>query len=231
MLNGNSKSVNRPDTNSVVFQSKWAAIAARNTQIYRKVFKCLPDDTVTTWSDYKAFLAWADRLSRSQISPGEMATAPKTQLDENVDKNNQRFPGDPAGLTLKHSRLKDEKAGDGSGVGSTKQPDNSSESAGVSTSHTEQKQPSGGADGEGAGGDAAPLPPSSGREGTQGSSNNQAPAPQGFSDEEMKQMEELLDETQGNLVVFSTRWLEKESASGNLVRAFSTRYSLSVPPC
>ncbi|MBW0478538.1 hypothetical protein O181_018253 [Austropuccinia psidii MF-1] len=43
------------------FYSVWMAVASRNTQIFRSVFRCVPDDNVTTWQRYKEFAAWENR--------------------------------------------------------------------------------------------------------------------------------------------------------------------------
>lgn len=43
----------------------WAAAAAYNTEVYRQVFQCMPDDTVTTWAAYKNTAVHSDKLARS----------------------------------------------------------------------------------------------------------------------------------------------------------------------
>lgn len=37
------------------YKDVWLAAAVRNTQIYRKVFRCIPDDLVQTWKQYREF--------------------------------------------------------------------------------------------------------------------------------------------------------------------------------
>lgn len=37
------------------FQSLWNSRARQNTEVYRKVFHAVPDDTVRNWNDYKEF--------------------------------------------------------------------------------------------------------------------------------------------------------------------------------
>lgn len=37
------------------YKDVWLAAAARNTQVYRKVFRCMPDDLVQTWKQYREF--------------------------------------------------------------------------------------------------------------------------------------------------------------------------------
>lgn len=39
------------------------------TEIYRKVFHAIPDDTVTTWKRYKEFVAYHDRLRKPVSRP------------------------------------------------------------------------------------------------------------------------------------------------------------------
>ena len=36
----------------------WLRRAQRNTRLYREVFHCIPDDTVSTWAEYRRFLAY-----------------------------------------------------------------------------------------------------------------------------------------------------------------------------
>lgn len=44
----------------------WAAVAERNTLLYRRALRVVPDDTVKTWSEYKWFVAYAERLAKAQ---------------------------------------------------------------------------------------------------------------------------------------------------------------------
>ncbi|KAG5366147.1 Phospholipase D1 [Yarrowia sp. B02] len=44
----------------------WLATAEKNTKLFREVFRCQPDDEVTTWRDYKDFTTYAERFSMSQ---------------------------------------------------------------------------------------------------------------------------------------------------------------------
>ncbi|QNP99062.1 Phospholipase D1 [Yarrowia lipolytica] len=44
----------------------WLATAEKNTRLFREVFRCQPDDEVTTWRDYKDFTTYAERFSMSQ---------------------------------------------------------------------------------------------------------------------------------------------------------------------
>ncbi|EMD31659.1 hypothetical protein CERSUDRAFT_77949 [Gelatoporia subvermispora B] len=42
----------------------WSACAVHNTEIYRKVFHAIPDDLVTTWKQYKGFIAHHERPNK-----------------------------------------------------------------------------------------------------------------------------------------------------------------------
>ncbi len=222
------------------YVNKWIAVATRNTQIYRKVFKCVPDDMVTTWSEYKAFLAWGDRLARSQV-PDEGNG--KAELDEHADKMDQKFPihpgaGQDAGKKSdEKSEAADQKLEEGapplppstartgplsSKEGSTAAKVKEDLSSRMHKSSTRESLSKGG---EG----AEEKQPSSDQpqphqqhqqkehQHQQHQQQQQQSKEPGFSADELRQMEELLEETQGHLVVFSTRWLEKEGVSGNLL--------------
>ncbi|GAA5854566.1 hypothetical protein JCM8547_004887 [Rhodosporidiobolus lusitaniae] len=47
------------------YKDVWLAAAVRNTQIYRKVFRCMPDDLVQTWKQYREFQAWTERHNKA----------------------------------------------------------------------------------------------------------------------------------------------------------------------
>lgn len=47
------------------YKDVWLAAAARNTQVYRKVFRCMPDDLVQTWKQYREFQNWAERHNKA----------------------------------------------------------------------------------------------------------------------------------------------------------------------
>ncbi|KAJ2932640.1 hypothetical protein H1R20_g4455, partial [Candolleomyces eurysporus] len=46
------------------WKEKWIASATHNTEIYRKVFHAVPDDLITTWKQYKDFVAHHERFAR-----------------------------------------------------------------------------------------------------------------------------------------------------------------------
>ncbi|KAK9459841.1 uncharacterized protein V1516DRAFT_678148 [Lipomyces oligophaga] len=48
------------------YYDMWLAHATNNTTIYRKVFKCQPDNEVKTWKDYKSYQSYAEEFANSQ---------------------------------------------------------------------------------------------------------------------------------------------------------------------
>ena len=48
------------------FWDQWDAVAQHNTAVYRRVFRPMPDNEVKTWSEYKEFFAFAERLAKAE---------------------------------------------------------------------------------------------------------------------------------------------------------------------
>ena len=44
----------------------WHAVAENNTKLYRQVFRCMPDNEVKTWKEYKEYAAYSERFSNAQ---------------------------------------------------------------------------------------------------------------------------------------------------------------------
>ncbi|KAF1962437.1 phospholipase D [Byssothecium circinans] len=44
----------------------WHAAAENNTKLFRQVFRCMPDNEVKTWKEYKEYAAFGERFSQSQ---------------------------------------------------------------------------------------------------------------------------------------------------------------------
>ncbi|RIA88621.1 hypothetical protein C1645_739257 [Glomus cerebriforme] len=55
----------------------WQRTATINTEAFRKVFRCVPDNNVTSWSDFKKFLP-----NRSKILPGHVHDTDKLTNEE-----------------------------------------------------------------------------------------------------------------------------------------------------
>nr|GAT50596.1 phospholipase D [Mycena chlorophos] len=73
----------------------WVASAVHNTEIYRRVFHAVPDDTVTTWKAYKDFVLHHERLKKQPIDdpghPEGVARVP-SEVEDNLAPPNGRSP-------------------------------------------------------------------------------------------------------------------------------------------
>ena len=48
------------------FWDQWNAVAQHNTEVYRRVFRPMPDNEVKTWSEYKEVFAFGERLAKAE---------------------------------------------------------------------------------------------------------------------------------------------------------------------
>ncbi|KAF9351259.1 hypothetical protein BGX26_010701 [Mortierella sp. AD094] len=60
------------------YECWWKRVAATNTEIFREVFRCVPDDTVQTWDQYKAFVPNPKKVLAGHVAM-EGATAEKVK--------------------------------------------------------------------------------------------------------------------------------------------------------
>lgn len=56
----------RDPLNESFFLDTWHAVAENNTKLFRTVFRCMPDNEVKTWKEYKEYVAYGERFSQSQ---------------------------------------------------------------------------------------------------------------------------------------------------------------------
>ncbi|PGH03648.1 phospholipase D [Blastomyces parvus] len=75
------------------FQSLWNSRAKQNTEVYRKVFHAVPDDTVRNWNDYKEFFEYNFRSPVAEEKKKEEGKTrePQPYLMGHVVREN--FPG------------------------------------------------------------------------------------------------------------------------------------------
>ncbi|EKG10756.1 hypothetical protein MPH_12139 [Macrophomina phaseolina MS6] len=52
--------------NDAFFLDTWNTIAENNTKLYRQVFRCMPDNEVRTWKEYREYAAFGERFAKSQ---------------------------------------------------------------------------------------------------------------------------------------------------------------------
>lgn len=163
------------------FNSVWLTVASRNTQILRKVFKCVPDDNVTTWQKYKEYQAWETRHTKP------VRDAPGVHDDE------LGTGGEGDQLSPHPQRARE--------LSATSAP---SSSTAQSEHHSRFGQDSGGLRPVGASGSGehvqseatAGVKP---RKKSVSKADRKANSEEGFSQVERDQMEEILKEVQGHL--------------------------------
>ncbi|KAI4257953.1 MAG: hypothetical protein L6R42_005375 [Xanthoria sp. 1 TBL-2021] len=52
--------------NDAFYTDTWHAVAENNTQLYRNVFRCMPDDEVKSWDQYREYTLYAERFAQAQ---------------------------------------------------------------------------------------------------------------------------------------------------------------------
>ncbi|KAA1090862.1 Phospholipase D1 [Puccinia graminis f. sp. tritici] len=227
------------------YHSVWTAIASRNTQIFRTVFKCVPDDKVTTWQGYKEFAAWESRHGkplRESARPASWNSGGNGE-EENLNmgnngssaaggegSSNRAEPQQPATpMTASRARGMSVASGGTMGVGrpgeghsraATTAAESDNLNSSTQTGHS--KEPTG----------TAALAASTGtisksgtttRKKSVGSTSKSAESKKavddraGFTAVERDQMEEMLTEVQGHLVLFPTRFMENEDLNNNFL--------------
>ncbi|OJD19879.1 hypothetical protein AJ78_00239 [Emergomyces pasteurianus Ep9510] len=82
----------------------WQTIAENNTKLYRSVFRCMPDNEVKTWKEYKEYTAYGERFADMQNSQ---------YYDESKSHPETTMASGPPGTAIVPSHLaKVEKVGD-----------------------------------------------------------------------------------------------------------------------
>ncbi|BGP39024.1 Phospholipase D1 [Rhodotorula kratochvilovae] len=276
------------------YKDVWLAAAARNTQIYRKVFRCMPDDLVQTWKQYREFQNWAERHNKAPKNVVPSGDEPphsnpaghsgqhgaggggsgggamgqgKDEGGQTMDKENSSRGTLDQGVHVAAGKIDEHMGVPGFGLwtrggditekevllekglgayddarnasgdkldvppaegiersrqrGSTisRRARSSTVAASEDSSATAVSGGNGGAgekDKKGRGRSSTLAGGNSKDGGDKGSSEGHD-HDEAFPEEERKQMEALLEEVTGQLVVFPTRFLEAESAGGNFL--------------
>ncbi|KAF9527594.1 phospholipase D [Crepidotus variabilis] len=166
----------------------WVASAAHNTEIFRKVFHAVPDDLITTWKQYKEFVAYHERLNKPATDNGPEPVA--------------RVPseaGDEGAPTTQPSDMNSEVSREGEDLPTSPPP---SAAAASSTTHPEEHQ-------------------------QQSKARRPAKGAEPFEKWEREEMEQLLGELNGHLILYSNRFLEGEDIANNFL--FNADRMLPLP--
>lgn len=169
------------------WRNVWLACAAHNTEIYRKVFHAVPDDLVTTWKQYKDFIAHHERLNqpaRESESREPVARVPSEAGDR--DSPGRPHPAENGHATdfARNTTTGKELNGD--------------------ASDTHPATPT------------SSTPPTAGTE-KDGRGRRAARGVEPFDEADREEMEHLLEELRGHLVLYPTRFLEGEDAANNFL--------------
>ena len=84
------------DPRSDTFQSLWNSRARTNTEIFRKVFHAVPDDTVRNWNDYKEFYEYYFQKSAAQSDDNNAEQKPARYMVGHVVRDD--FSAGAAGV-------------------------------------------------------------------------------------------------------------------------------------
>jgi phospholipase D1/2 len=203
----------------------WVAVAVHNTQIFRKVFRCVPDDLVTSWAQYKAFANHMDKFARTEdtaaakndvkVTHDAGGTGGGVVGPAGSDSRKPQTADAPGAGGHVHSSTEDncQRTGNNSaGHGSTNAGGTGNGSADQAKTHTERLTSI-----STVGGASTDRTPSG---------DNQA-----WAQWELDEMEELLNEVRGHLVLYSTRFLEAEDLANNFLFNVSTTNPCAVPQC
>ncbi|KAK0555630.1 Phospholipase D1 [Tilletia horrida] len=231
------------------YKDVWLASAQRNTELFRMVFKSVPDDTVTTWAQYKAFVSWSERLGRSapkrapthQDNLGQYAhpilnEEPAASKNDGAPSASSQTASPSFAEKLlsplsadrgKHQNHGAATASSASGTAgrrstSTASSDSDAGAAERKVEHAAASMLPAGLQPARGPSDAqkATRPPGGGHQPAGGPATTPVPAATDtFTDRELERMEALLEELQGNLVLHPTRFLEAEDLAGNFIFA------------
>ncbi|KAF7346165.1 Phospholipase [Mycena sanguinolenta] len=166
----------------------WVASATHNTEIYRKVFHAIPDDLVTTWKQYKEFVVHHERMNKPpRDSPTPEAVA----------------------------RVPSETGDEGAIPPDSTAPPNPAGQAGPKpTTHTDDKvEDESGPNKEA--GESHPDPSQPTASEKRKAARNTGPEP--FEKWERDEMEKLLGQLNGHLVLYPNRFLEGEDVANNFL--------------
>ncbi|GLB38253.1 putative phospholipase [Lyophyllum shimeji] len=160
------------------WKNVWVASAVHNTEIYRKVFHAIPDDLVTTWKQYKDFIAHHERLNRTPRDSTQaevVARVPSEAGDEGApaDEKAESVAGSEEGTRPSKEGFEDAAAS----------------TVDISAGQSEKE----------------PKP------------KKRARRIEPFEKWERDEMEKLLGQLNGHLVLFPTRFLEGEDIANNFL--------------
>ncbi|KZT64620.1 phospholipase D [Daedalea quercina L-15889] len=171
------------------WKNVWLACAVHNTEIFRKVFHTVPDDLVTTWKQYREFVLHHERLNQPvRQSSSREPLARMPSESVDQDESGQLHTSENAVHAVNYAQAAPNDTSGKEYVDGDAQPSHSN----------------------------PPTPPAAGpEEKTRGRRASRAADP--FDESDKEEMENLLQELRGHLVLYPTRFLEGEDAANNFL--------------
>ncbi|KAF8964181.1 hypothetical protein BDZ97DRAFT_1731107 [Flammula alnicola] len=160
------------------WKNTWVASAVHNTEIYRKVFHAVPDDLISTWKQYKEFVAYHERLNKPTRGSTNGEPVARIPSESGEEVAHEPLPSDTNPTDIASEMSKEE--------GEETPPLNSS-----SFAATQNEEPT------------KPRRPARGSE--------------PFEKWERDEMEKLLGELNGQLVIYPNWFLEGEDIANNFL--------------
>ncbi|KAF8500767.1 phospholipase D [Russula emetica] len=201
----------------------WVASAVHNTEIFRRVFRVVPDDLVTTWKHYKDYVTYHERMLKpleDDLSSEPLGRVPSTgRVERTLDEQGtQQEPRGEDASTNSHSVKTHE--------GTLAHLTNGHARCGTSKHEKSiTEKPTAPPAGEKTG-SAMPTEKTNGSVFPDKGKKNRGEPP--FTKQEREEMEALLeDDLCGHLVIHPTRFLESEDVANNFL--FNTDRMLPLP--
>ncbi|WWC88903.1 uncharacterized protein L201_003818 [Kwoniella dendrophila CBS 6074] len=211
------------------WKDMWVATAVHNTEIFRKVFRCIPDDLVTSWAQYKAFANHAEKFNKT---PEDIA-APGHSEPVKVTHDGPGTHGSGGGGSGGGEVQKGDKGGSGSGsaANGNKQSDTRESDVvdGKPKAEGHRRESSGKSPRIGSGSDGPGSPNFNTRSNEEEGRGERKPSSpdEAWAEWERDEMEALLGEIRGHLVIYPTRFLEAEDLANNFL--FNSDKILPLP--
>lgn len=74
------------------YERWWKPVARKNTEIFREVFHCVPDQTVETWDDYRAFIPDTKKVMTGHVAMPDATVENVTERLQGITGHLVEFP-------------------------------------------------------------------------------------------------------------------------------------------
>lgn len=74
------------------YKGWWRPVAKTNTEIFREVFRCVPDDSVQTWDEYRAFVPNPKKILQGHVAMEGATVEQVTERLQRVTGHLVEFP-------------------------------------------------------------------------------------------------------------------------------------------